>query len=71
MKGNQLLNAWFEQGNGAGIKTEGGTNVWVWVQDRGYAVYFNDGNIWRDKSQDKEPLHFDTLEQLLEYLNNN
>ena len=59
------------QGNGAeckGIKTR--NSYWLWVQDTGpgYAIYFDDGNIWRDRSQDKEPLLFSSLDEVADWL---
>lgn len=57
------------EGNGAevkGIKTR--STYYLWMQDSGLAIYFDDGNIWRDKSEDKEPLYFNTYEDVARWL---
>lgn len=63
-----LLNS---QGNGAeckGLKTR--KSYWLWQQETGpgFAIYFDDGNIWRDRSQDKEPIYFSSLEEVADWL---
>lgn len=62
------------EGNGAGcIGQKTGNTYYLWVQETGpgYAIYFDDGNIWRDRSQDKEPLLFSSLDEVAEWLMNN
>lgn len=44
-------------------------DMWIWFQENGkFAIYFDDGNIWRDKSKDEKPLFFNTLEDMAQYL---
>lgn len=50
-----------------GSKT--GKTYWLVAQEDGnYAIYFNSGNIWRDKSEDIEPLYFSNIKEVAEWL---
>ena len=62
------------EGNGAevvGMQTH--DTYWLWVQETGpgYAIYFNDTNVWRDKSKDTDPVYFSSLEDVAKWLINN
>jgi hypothetical protein len=57
------------EGNGFEITLKkDGTKMWIWFQNNGkYAIYFDDGNIWRDTS-DVPPVIFDSLEDMAMYI---
>ena len=59
-----------KDGNGIEVKGSKTRNsYWLWSQEDGnYAIYFDDGNIWRDHENDKEPICFNDLDDAAKWL---
>ena len=58
------------EGNGFKItRKKDNKDMWIWFQENGkFAIYFDDGNVWRDRSKDEKPVVFRTLTEMAEYL---
>ena len=62
------------EGNGAEVVGLSSHNTYyLWVQETGpgYAIYFDDGSVWRDRSKDRNPIYFDSLQSVAQWLTNN